>query len=73
MIPKRVRLALIAAFLVNGGLTLAGRYRLSFDAYTHMLLADHYRLDWWSLWDTRWFAGFSVTSYPPRRKMSWSM
>src|SRR5690606_16233361 len=41
------------------------RHRLSFDAYTHMFFADHYREGWWSLWEPRWYTGFSVTSYPP--------
>ena len=30
-----------------------------------MLFADHYRTNWWSLWDPRWYTGFLVTSYPP--------
>ena len=63
--PRRVRAAVLIAFILNGILILSARYRLSYDAYTHMLLADHYRLDWWSLWDPRWFAGFAVNSYPP--------
>src|SRR5262249_12115854 len=31
----------------------------------HMFFGDHYRMDWWSLWETRWYTGFFVTSYPP--------
>src|SRR5687768_4836207 len=30
-----------------------------------MFFADHYANDWFSLWDTRWFGGFEVISYPP--------
>ena len=30
-----------------------------------MLFADHYARNWFSLWDTRWYAGFTVVSYPP--------
>src|SRR5512134_1560386 len=30
-----------------------------------MFFGDHYRMDWWSLWDERWYAGFFVNSYPP--------
>ena len=60
-----VRLAVLFSFLFHGALILAGRYRLSYDAYTHMFFGDHYRMDWWSLWDARWYTGFYVNSYPP--------
>jgi len=40
-------------------------HRLAFDTYTHIFLADHYRQRWWSLWEPRWYLGFSVASYPP--------
>jgi hypothetical protein len=30
-----------------------------------MFFADHYRRTWWVLWEPRWYAGFSVASYPP--------
>ncbi|MCR8455767.1 MAG: 6-pyruvoyl-tetrahydropterin synthase-related protein [Candidatus Korarchaeota archaeon] len=30
-----------------------------------MFFADHYRRDWFNLWDERWYGGFSVTTYPP--------
>ena len=63
--PRTVRLAVLLSFLFHGALILAGRYRLSYDAYVHMFFADHYRTDWWSTWDPRWYTGFSVTSYPP--------
>ncbi len=63
--PRSVRLATLISFLLHGAFILAARYRMSYDAYVHMFFADHYRLDWWSLWDTRWYTGFFVTSYPP--------
>lgn len=65
MIPRRVRAALLIAFLGHGLFVLTGRYRLSYDAYTHMLLANHYAENWFSLWETRWYTGFTVVSYPP--------
>ncbi len=65
MIPRHVRLAVFFSFIFHGGLILAARYRLSYDAYIHMFFGDHYRMDWWSLWDARWYTGFFVTSYPP--------
>lgn len=65
MIPRRVRLATLLAFLLHGYLVLTGQYSFSFDAYNHMFFGDHYRLNWWALWEPRWYTGFSITSYPP--------
>ena len=65
MIPRRVRLAVLLAFLCSGFFILTAHYRLSYDAFTHMLFASHYAKDWWSLWDTRWYTGFDIVSYPP--------
>jgi len=63
--PRHVLRATLLAGVLHGFLVLAGVYRLSFDAYTHMFFADHYRLAWWSLWEPRWYTGFEVISYPP--------
>jgi O-antigen ligase len=63
--PRLVRLAAFSSFLLHGVFILSARYRMSYDAYVHMFFADHYRNDWWSLWDERWYTGFTVTSYPP--------
>ena len=65
MIPRRVQLAILLAFLCNGFFILTARYRLSYDAYTHMLFANHYAENWFSLWEPRWYTGFTVVSYPP--------
>ena len=65
MIPRRVRLAVLIAFLLHGLFILTARYRLSYDAYTHMLFANHYAEHWFSLWEPRWYTGFTVVSYPP--------
>ena len=63
--PRNVRLAVLFSFLFHGALILAARYRISYDAYNHMFFGDHYRMDWWSLWEARWYTGFPVNSYPP--------
>jgi O-Antigen ligase len=65
LIPRRVKIATVLAFGLHGILILTARYRLSYDAYNHMFFADHYRLNWWSLWEPRWYTGFEVVSYPP--------
>ena len=65
MIPRRVRLAVLIAFLCHGLFILTAHYRFSYDAYTHMLFANHYAENWFSLWEPRWYTGFTVVSYPP--------
>jgi len=62
---RRVRLATLLAFILHGCFIVSARYRLSYDAYTHIFLGDHYRTDWWGLWEPRWYTGFEVSSYPP--------
>src|SRR5438309_2778184 len=56
---------MVVALAFHGPLVGWGLYRYSWDAATHMFFADHYRRAWFSLWDPRWFGGFSVSSYPP--------
>ena len=63
--PRPARLAVLVSFILHGGLIVAARYRLSYDAYNHMFFGDHYRMDWWSLWEPRWYTGFPINSYPP--------
>lgn len=62
---ERLKYALILAFVLNSALALSGFYENTFDAYTHMFFADHYRRSWFDTWETKWYGGFSVTSYPP--------
>src|SRR5436190_5406543 len=65
MIPRRVQQALLISFLCHGAFIVAAHYRMSYDAYTHMLFANHYAENWFSLWEPRWYTGFTVVSYPP--------
>lgn len=65
MIPRHVRTAVLIAFVCHGLFILTARYRLSYDAFTHMMFANHYAENWFSLWETRWYAGFPIVSYPP--------
>ncbi len=57
--------ALALTIAVHGALLLSGSYRATYDAYVHIFFADHYARDWFSTWETRWYTGFTVTSYPP--------
>jgi hypothetical protein len=51
--------------IVAWPLVASARYRRSYDAWTHMFFADHYRRGWWELWEPRWYGGFPVVAYPP--------
>lgn len=37
----------------------------SYDAYFHIFFASHYVHHWFDPWNTKWYAGFSQTTYPP--------
>jgi len=56
----------LLALAVHGPL-LAMRLPLttSYDANFHIFFASHYAHNWFNPWNTKWFAGFSQTTYPP--------
>jgi O-Antigen ligase len=58
------RLAGLSA-LFNLPFVLFQVQRSAYDTYSHIFLADHYRRSWFSLWEPRWYLGFSMASYPP--------
>lgn len=60
-----VIIAMFTSFALHGALVFAGSYRGTYDAFVHIFFADHYRRDWWSLWEPRWYTGFTMASYPP--------
>lgn len=37
----------------------------SYDATFHIFFASHYLHHWFDPWNTKWYAGFSQTTYPP--------
>ncbi len=61
----RLALALAAMLLLNVIPTLGLDAIPDYDRQYHLFFADHYQRGWWNPWDTRWFGGFSVYSYPP--------
>jgi hypothetical protein len=65
ILPKELIMPLLLVLLFNIAANLLSLYRYSYDAYTHIFLASHYMHDWLNLWETRWYGGFPVTSYPP--------
>lgn len=58
-------IALLGALVYHGGLSVYGTYRNTYDAYVHIFFADHWARSWFDAWDTRWYTGFTLTSYPP--------
>jgi uncharacterized membrane protein len=44
---------------------ITGFYLRGWDAPTHIFFASGYLEDWWSVWDPRWYGGYSKTTYPP--------
>jgi hypothetical protein len=64
-ISKKLILALLLTAFANITIQIFQVHKYTYDAYTHIFFADHYRRDWLSFWEPRWYGGFSVTTYPP--------
>ncbi len=64
--PIPLAAIVLIALAVHGPL-LAMRLPLttSYDANFHIFFASHYAHHWFNPWNTKWFAGFSQTTYPP--------
>lgn len=60
----------ILALAVSVGLVFHGASFFStledtYDLYVHIFFADHYAKSWFDPWESRWYTGFSLISYPP--------
>ena len=64
--PISLRVILLLALAIHGPL-LALQLPLtnSYDANFHVFFASHYAHSWFNPWNTKWFTGFSQTTYPP--------
>jgi hypothetical protein len=56
---------LLIALVAHGPLLLMQLPSGSYDANTHIFFAAHYAHSWFNPWNTKWFGGFSQTTYPP--------
>jgi hypothetical protein len=56
---------LLAAVAVHLPLLLMQLPLRSYDTNFHIFFASHYVHHWFDPWNTKWFAGFSQTTYPP--------
>ncbi len=58
-------LVLLLAFAVHGPLLVMKLPLKSYDTNFHIFFASHYVHSWFQPWNTKWYAGFSQTTYPP--------
>ncbi len=55
----------MVAAVVHLPLLIAELPLKSYDTNFHIFFASHYVHHWFNPWNTKWFAGFSQTTYPP--------
>lgn len=63
--PIPLTLILLAAVAVHLPLLLMKLPLKSYDTNFHIFFASHYLHHWFDPWNTKWYAGFSQTTYPP--------
>ncbi|HTV56750.1 MAG TPA: hypothetical protein VMI06_17765, partial [Terriglobia bacterium] len=63
--PIPMSLLLMAAVAVHLPLLLMELPLKSYDTNLHIFFASHYLHHWFNPWNTKWYAGFSQTTYPP--------
>lgn len=63
--PIPLTLILLAAVMVHTPLLLMKLPLKSYDTNFHIFFASHYLHHWFDPWNTKWYAGFSQTTYPP--------
>jgi len=55
----------LLALVVHAPLLLMKLPLKSYDTNFHIFFASHYAKHWFEPWNTKWYAGFSQTTYPP--------
>src|SRR5450755_1530784 len=63
--PIPLSMVFLAALVVHLPLLLMKLPLKSYDANFHIFFASHYLHNWFDPWNTKWYAGFSQTTYPP--------
>jgi hypothetical protein len=53
------------AFVIHAPLLLMKLPLKSYDTNFHIFFASHYANHWFEPWNSKWYAGFSQTTYPP--------
>jgi hypothetical protein len=63
--PLPLSLILMAVVVIHLPLLLVELPLKSYDTNFHILFASHYVNHWFDPWNSKWYAGFSQTTYPP--------
>lgn len=63
--PIPISLVLMAVVVVHLPLLLMKLPLKSYDTNFHIFFASHYVNHWFDPWNSKWYAGFSQTTYPP--------
>lgn len=63
--PIPLTMILLAVLAVHLPLLLMELPLKSYDTNLHIFFASHYLHHWFDPWNTKWYAGFSQTTYPP--------
>ena len=63
--PIPLSFILMAVLLVHLPLLVMKLPLKSYDTNQHIFFASHYLHQWFDPWNTKWYAGFSQTTYPP--------
>ena len=63
--PIPLSIIFLAALVVHLPLLLMKLPLKSYDANFHIFFASHYLHNWFDPWNSKWYAGFSQTTYPP--------
>jgi hypothetical protein len=63
--PIPLSLLFMAALAVHLPLLLMKLPLQSYDTNFHIFFSSHYVHHWFDPWNTKWFAGFTQTTYPP--------
>jgi hypothetical protein len=63
--PIPLSFILMAVLLVHLPLLVMKLPLKSYDTNFHIFFASHYLHHWFDPWNTKWYAGFSQTTYPP--------
>lgn len=63
--PIPLKLIFLAAFVIHAPLLIMKLPLKSYDTNFHIFFASNYAQHWFDPWNTKWYAGFSQTTYPP--------
>ena len=64
--PIPLSWSVLLALMIHGPLLMMQLpATTSYDTNFHIFFASHYAQHWFDPWNTKWFAGFSQTTYPP--------